>query len=240
VRPIRKPDEAAIEREWRVGRRDSNPFPRRFNVSPTMEVPLLRMSGRSREIELRTGRWGLIPHWWKEAKSPKSSFNARLEEAASKPMWRDAFRRAGCLVPAEGWYEWVRGERTNQVTGEVTTFKQPYFIRRRDRRLFCFAGLLSWWKPAGSDDLQLSCSILTAAAAAAAAAEALSGVHDRMPLVLRDDAHGTWLDPEYCDPENVLDLIRTYAVLTELEHYPVRTLVNNSSAEGPELVEAIQ
>lgn len=79
-----------------------------------------------------------------------------------------------------------------------------------------------------SSELQLSCSILTAVAP-----EALSVVHHRMPLVLRDDAHATWLDPQYCDPENVLELIRTHAVLTELEHYPVRTLVNNSSAEGP-------
>ena len=229
------PDEAAIEREWRVGRRNSNPFPRRFNVAPTTTVPILRMSGRSREVELAAARWGFVPHWWKEAKPPKTSFNARLEEAASKPMWRDAFRRARCLIPAEGWYEWQERERVDQATGEVKTFKQPYFIRRRDRSLFCFAGLVSWWKPTEVDELQLSCSILTAAAA-----EALSAVHDRMPVVLSVDAHATWLDPQYCDPENVLELIRTHGVLKELEHYPVRTLVNNSSAEGPELVEAIQ
>lgn len=98
-----------------------------------MDVPLLRMSGRSREIELRTGRWGLVPHWWKETKPPRSSFNARLEEAAAKPMWRDAFRRSRCLIPAEGWYEWQERERVDQATGEVKTFKQPSFIRRRDR-----------------------------------------------------------------------------------------------------------
>lgn len=61
-----------------------------------------------------------------------------------------------------------------------------------------------------------------------------------MPVVLGEDAHAMWLDPQYCDPENVLELIRTHGVSKELEHYPVRTLVNNSSAEGPELVEAVQ
>lgn len=79
---------------------------RRFNVAPTTTVPILRMSGRSREVELAAARWGFVPHWWKEAKPPKTSFNARLEEAASKPMWRDALRRSRCLIPAEGWYEW--------------------------------------------------------------------------------------------------------------------------------------
>jgi putative SOS response-associated peptidase YedK len=108
------PDEAAIEREWRVGRRNSNPFPRRFNVSPTATVPIQRMSGRSREVELAAARWGFVPLWWKEARPPRTSFNARLEAAASKPMWRDAFRRARCLVPAEGWYEWQERERVDQ------------------------------------------------------------------------------------------------------------------------------
>lgn len=229
------PDEAAIERQWHIGRRNSNPFPRRFNVAPTTEVPLLRVSGRSREIELRLGRWGLIPHWWKEARPPKSSFNARLEEAASKPMWRDAFRRARCLIPAEGWYEWQRRERVDASTGEVQSIKQPYFIRRRDARLLCFAGLLSWWTPPGASELQLSCSILTTAATGP-----LASLHERMPVVMADDVHASWLDAQRCDPDGVLEMIRAHTISAELEHYPVRTLVNDSKAEGPQLVEAVQ
>jgi putative SOS response-associated peptidase YedK len=62
------------------------------------------------------------------------------------------------------------------------------------------------------------------------ATEPLNAVHDRMPVVLRDDAHETWLETQYCDPENVLELIRTDAVLKELENYPVRTLVAASRA----------
>ena len=119
------PEERALERAFNLGRRDNpNPFPRRFNVCPTDTIPFLRMPSSSDQLELATARWGLVPHWWKEAKPPRASFNARLEEAADKPMWRDAFARARCLVPAEGWYEWRAVERVDPATGEIVPAKR--------------------------------------------------------------------------------------------------------------------
>ena len=71
------PEQAAIERAWRIARATGNLPGRRFNVAPTDQVPLLvRDQG---VLTLGTARWGLIPHWWKEEKPPKLSFNARLE-----------------------------------------------------------------------------------------------------------------------------------------------------------------
>ena len=52
--------------------------------------------------------WGLIPwHWKKPLKEMKlATFNARIETVATKPMFRDAFKRRRCLIPASGYYEW--------------------------------------------------------------------------------------------------------------------------------------
>ena len=36
-------------------------------------------------LEVAAARWGLIPFWWKDAKPPKNTFNARSEEVATKP-----------------------------------------------------------------------------------------------------------------------------------------------------------
>ena len=94
------PDQAAMEREWHVGRANSNPFPRRFNVAPTTLVPILRLDRGSDELELTAARWGLIPHWWKDAKIPVHTIDARSEDAATKPMWRAALRNWRCLIPA--------------------------------------------------------------------------------------------------------------------------------------------
>ena len=92
------PDSAAVERAWHIGRHNSDPFERRYNVLPTSQVPMLRAAPGSGELELTSARWGFIPHWWKAGKAPQSTINARSEEAAAKPMWRHAYRHARCLI----------------------------------------------------------------------------------------------------------------------------------------------
>jgi putative SOS response-associated peptidase YedK len=179
------PDTAAIERQWQIGRRNSNPFPRRFNAAPSTDVPLLWREGAT--LVLGVARWGLIPQWWKEAKPPRFSHNARIEDAAAKPLWRDAMRRARCLVPAQGWYEWREGD------------KQPHYFARRDSRLACFAGLMSVFGG------ELTCAVLTAAAAGSPAK-----VHPRMPLALSPDAESAWLESGAVAADT--DTIEHYAV----------------------------
>jgi putative SOS response-associated peptidase YedK len=227
------PDAAAIEREWHVGRDDGNPFARRFNVLPTSTVPMLRRDPGSGELRLTGARWGLIPHWWKEAKPPKFTINARAEEAAAKPMWRQAYRSGRCLIPAEGWYEWREMERVDRTTGEVKRYKQPYFIRRADRAPFCFAGLMSLRQAPGEDNQTMSCAILTKAAAGAAAE-----VHDRMPVVLPAQTFDVWTDPELTDAARVGSIIAGSAQ-SDFAFHPVSTRVNSSRAEGLELIEPV-
>ena len=229
------PEERALERAFDLGRRDNpNPFARRYNVFPTDTIPFLRLPSDSSRIELAAGRWGMVPHWWKEAKPPKTSFNARLEEAADKPMWRDAFARARCLVPAEGWYEWKAVERIDPATGEIKPAKQPYFIQRKDAALFCFAGLAAYWKDPKTGEALRSCAILTAAAEGA-----LAGIHDRAPVVLPPEAYGAWLDRGLDDPGEAKALAGRRVPHTELTQWKVRLLVNNAKSDGPELIERL-
>jgi len=230
------PEERALERAFELGRRDNpNPFARRFNVFPTDTIPFLRMPSNSDWLELSTGRWGMVPHWWKDAKPPKTSFNARLEEAAGKPMWRDAFARARCLIPAEGWYEWQAVERVDPATGEIRPAKQPYFIRSKDAALFCFAGLTAWWKDPKTGEALRSCAILTAAAAGT-----LAGIHDRVPVVLPREAYAAWLDRRLVDPQKVKAVAEQRVPPSAFTHWKVRLLVNNAKSGGPELIEPLE
>ena len=205
------PEQASIERAWQIRRSSGLDFVRRFNVQPTTDVPVLSLEDG--ELALAAARWGLIPHWWKQDKPPTFTINARLEEAAGKPMWRDPMRRTRCLLPAEGWYEWQ----------ELAGGKQPHFIARTDRRPFCFAGLMSTWNG------KRSCALLTKAAEGPVAE-----VHDRMPVVLPDEAHPGWLDPALKD---ATEFARAHALAREFTHYPVSKRVNNARNEGPELIE---
>jgi len=211
------PEQASIERAWKIDRSVSNPFPRRFNVQPTTEVPVLwRADGA---VVLQGARWGLIPHWWKQDKPPAFTINARLEEISGKPMWRDPIRRSRCLLPAEGWYEWQ----------QTASGKQPHYITRRDRRPVCFAGLLSVWRGAAS------CAILTTPALGP-----IAEVHDRMPVVLPDETHAAWLDNALHDAAVVTAMARQPMAPEEFEHYPVSRRVNNARNEGPELIEPLR
>jgi putative SOS response-associated peptidase YedK len=227
------PDRAAIERAWQVGRGNSNPFGPRYNVLPTTLVPILRAApGAGGRLELAEARWGLVPPWWKQAKPPQSTFNARAEDAAAKPMWRQPYRRSRCLLPASGWYEWQAVERLDEKTGEIREYKQPHFIYAPDRRPVCFAGLMSEG-PGADGAARLSCAILTRASAGRVAE-----IHDRMPVVLPEASFKSWLAPEVVEPDEVAAMI-DYA-RSDFEHYPVSTRLNAAKDDDAALIQPLQ
>ncbi len=225
------PEQAAIERAWHIGRTNSNPFRQRYNVLPTTQVTILRRAADANELELTEARWGLIPNWWSKPKPPTSTINARSEEAAGKPMWRHPYREARCLIPAVGWYEWKPMESIDARTGEVTTYKQPFYLRVERDGPVCFAGLMSTWTPEGGEP-RLTCAILTRAPSSSAAE-----VHDRMPVILREAAHRDWLDPELKDAAKVAEIIATKAI-NKVSHYPVSTRLNSAKTDDESLIES--
>ena len=225
------PEEAEIERFWHIGRHNNYPFARRFNVSPTSIIPVLRLDRATGEIELVNARWGLIPTWWKDAKPPRTSHNARSEEAATKPMWKGPLGKFRCLIPAAGWYEWKQVERTDPVTGEIVKAKQPYFFHLPDDQLFAFAGVMAMWKPANDDHWQATCTIFTRDAVGPAAE-----VHHRMPVVLPKDAEAAWLDPTLTDAAKAMAVALEKGV-TEVKHHPVSSRVNTAAVDDPQLTQ---
>ena len=77
----------------------------RYNVAPTTAIDVVRLAESG--FELVPMRWGLIPGWRKKtAKEVPSTFNARAETVAQKPIFCSAFKRTRCIVPACGYYEW--------------------------------------------------------------------------------------------------------------------------------------
>jgi putative SOS response-associated peptidase YedK len=224
------PEQAEIERFWHIGRHNSNPFPRRYNVSPASMVPILRLDRATGEIELVNARWGLIPVWWKETKPPRTSHNARSEEAAVKPMWKGPLAKSRCLIPARGWYEWKQVERVDPATGEVIKAKQPHFFHLPGDQLFAFAGVMAMWKPANDEEWQASCAVLTRDAVGPAAE-----VHERMPVVLPQAAEQAWLDPKVADPALAMAAALQQGV-TDVEHHAVDSRVNLAGNDDEDLV----
>ena len=223
------PTEADMERYWKLtDAQIRNPLAQRFNVSPTTPVPSVFLENGAAVID--RARWGLVPIWWKQPKLPPFTFNARIEEAATKPMWREPLKNSRCLVPAMGWYEWKEAEQIDPATGEVKKVKQPYFLHLPEKKLIHFAGLMSRRHAENEQGYELSCSIMTKEAIGPAAQ-----VHTRMPVILADDCRG-WLDRRLSDSETVLAFAEEKAV-SAVEFHPVSTRVNYSKNEGAELLE---
>jgi putative SOS response-associated peptidase YedK len=193
------------------------PVPVNYNIAPSLAVPAVRAAADG-GFELVMLKWGLVPHWSKEPKSEYSTINARAETVASKPAFRDAFRRWRCLIPADGFYEW-------QKLGNA---KQPYYIRMQDGQPFAFAGLWEHWEREGQ--VLETCSIVVTDANAL-----MQPIHERMPVILTPEQYCLWLDPAEQRAEKLGQLLTPYAG-NDLVAYPVRTLVNSPRNNGPELV----
>ena len=219
------PEQAEMERLFHIGRHNGNPFKRRFNVAPTMDVPVLSQAPQANGYVLDAARWTLVPHWWKQDKPPRYTHNARIEEAADKPMWREALRGGRCLMPVEGWYEWQEVQRVDPATGGLKAAKQPHFIYQPDRSLACFAALMSSWRQPDGAEL-LTCAVLTTDAA-----PSVAGVHERMPVVLHFDAYGEWLDPALQDGRRALDIARA-GMQTEFGHHAVSLRINSKADDA--------
>jgi len=199
-------------------------YPPRFNIAPTQDAPVIAQDRAGRRMGVL--RWGLIPSWAKDRALGSRLINARSETVAEKPAFRTAFQRRRCLVPADGFFEWKRGEKGG--AGEGT--KVPFWIYRADRKPFLMAGLWEKWEPGGGAPV-VSFTILTTEAA-----PGIRGIHARMPLILPAEAYEAWLDPD-SRPEDLLPLLRSSQ--GEIHAHPVSTLVNSPRNDVPECIEPV-
>jgi putative SOS response-associated peptidase YedK len=191
-------------------------LPARYNIAPTLRVPVVRVADKGRRIEAMT--WGLLPSWAKDPAGVKP-INARVETVFEKPMFRNAIKRRRCLVPADGFYEW-RADPTG---------KQPFHIGMVDGSPFAFGGLWEYWAMPDHEPV-VSCAILVTEAN-----DLMAKIHDRMPVIVRPEHYASWLDPKLADPRVIAPMLEQFPA-EEMRAYPVSTRVNNTRNEGPDLL----
>ena len=191
----------------------------RYNVAPMQEVPIVRVSA-SGAREFVAVRWGLVPRWAKDPAIGSKMINARGETVATKPSFRTAFRRHRCLIPANGFYEWMP-----VADGR----KQPVLIAMKDGSVFAFAGLYERWLTGDGEPLD-SCTILTTDAN-----DLLRAVHDRMPVIVPADQYARWLDPAQDGPQALVAPYPSDA----MTWWPVSSRVNSVRHDDASLIERL-
>jgi len=210
----------------------------RYNAAPRQSLPVITDAkpGTVRHVE-----WGLVPSW-ADSRDRGGHINARAETLSETASFRDAFRQedgdlaAGrCLVPADGFYEWV----------EVNGHKQPYRVTLADEEPFAMAGLWTQWRPpttqtgldsfAGSGDPDGETVVETFAIVTTEPNDLVADLHDRMAVVLPAEEERRWLRES---AEEIGDLLAPYPA-DGMRAYPVSQTVNDPSNDSPDLVEAV-
>ena len=137
-------------------------------------------------LECLTGLFGLVPHWAKDIKACRYTFNSRSETAAQKPSFRDAWRRRQrCIIPAEAIYE------PDWRSGKAVATR----IARADGEPMGIAGLWSSWQsPAG--EFVLSFTMLTINAQDHSLMQRFHKPDDekRMVVILPTQRYHDWLN----------------------------------------------
>jgi putative SOS response-associated peptidase YedK len=192
---------------FRAQRLPQSNFPPRYNIAPTDQILIVRIDPRDGTRELVTARWGLIPFWMKE-KPKVPHINARAETVDKQPLFREAFAKRRCLIPATGFYEWA----------QQTDGKQPYRFRRKDLEPFAFAGIWEFTRLGGDE-------ILSAAIIVGEANPLTGAIHDRMPVMLMPEDYDTWLEAD-ASPEDLKALLKPYDA-DLMEAYAVNRTVNS-------------
>ncbi|ELY47473.1 SOS response-associated peptidase [Natronorubrum sulfidifaciens] len=224
---------AALEDRFDARIADSGVNTPRYNMAPGQQLPVIT----SDEPEtIRRLEWGLVPSWADDDSG--GLINARAESVAEKPSFREAYERRRCLVPADGFYEWV----------ETEAGKQPYRVAFEDDRVFALAGLWERWEPsekttqtgldsfgggledAPEDDGPLE----TFTIVTTAPNELVSDLHHRMAVILEPEREREWLTAD--DPQALLE---PYPA-DEMRAYPVSKAVNDPSTDEPSLVEPLE
>ena len=204
--------ELGVSVEARMGYRP------RYNIAPTDPHWIVRMRYEDREV--LPAKWGLINFWMTDRKQAFKNINARAETIQRLPTFREAFARRRCVVPADGFFEWT-GPKED---------RRPLWVHRPDGGLIYFAGLYESWRPT-PDEKERTFTIVTTTPNAL-----MEPIHNRMPVILEDEAVDEWLYARQT-PDALMELLRP-AREGLLVATPVSTRVNSVKNDDPDCLQS--
>ena len=202
--------------------RPSPNFPPSWNVAPTDPLPVVRYDAKDHQRSLEVMRWGLVPFWAKDIKVGFSNINAKAEGIETRPAFRQAFERRRRLVPVDNFYEWKK----------TATGKQPYAIALADRKIMALAGLWETWRSPAGERIR-SFAIVTTTPN-----ELCAELHNRMPVVLNQQAWPVWLGEQPATVSDLKTMLAPYPS-DEMICWPVSARVGNVRNNDSSLIEPV-
>lgn len=191
----------------------------RYNIAPADPHWIVRIKYEDREV--LPARWGLVNSWAKDNKRAAQQINARAETLESRAAFKGAFHERRCVIPADGFFEWVGPKNA----------RQPIWFHRPDRGLLLFAGLYEYWSRSPGQ-WERTFTIVTTEAN-----HVVGRVHDRMPVILTDDAIDGWMPPR----QNIADLKQLLVPAPDalLVATPVSLRANSVKNDDPDVLSEV-
>jgi putative SOS response-associated peptidase YedK len=184
-------DPAGLARYFETANPTPN-HPPSWNVAVTQPSLVVRQHPEQGSRHLDVLRWGLVPRWATDTKAAAQLMNARSETLAEKPSFREAFARRRCLVPMDGFYEWLKAPDGG---------KQAYAVALADGAPMAVAGLWEGWKQPDGSWLRTFTVITTESNPKQAL------VHPRMPAILPPELWDAWLGAEEASAEELQEML---------------------------------
>ena len=162
---------------------------------PAYAAPIIRRTAQGNDC--RSACFGLIPHWARDAKIARSTYNARSETVAEKPSFRHAWReRQFCLVPMRGFYE------PSYESGRAVRWR----IERASGEEFCVAGIWeSWRAPTAQQVLSFSMLTINADGHALMRRFHAAGDEKRSIVVVAPEHYDAWLGADDAQARRLLN-----------------------------------
>jgi putative SOS response-associated peptidase YedK len=218
------PDDAAIEREFKLVHSPGLVGRPSYNVAPTQMMPVVRAVDGVRKLSLM--RWGLVPFFAKGVPGPYSTINARIETIETSASYRGPWKRGQrCIVPAAGFYEWHLNDDGK---------KQPFYIKTADA-VHGYAGL---WDASTREDNGTTLESLTIITLPAN--PGMADIHNapgkqRMPVILDRKDYEAWLTGTIEEARTVLKQYPADSMLA----WAVSTRVNKRQNNDVTLIDAV-
>ena len=195
----------------------------RYNIAPTQRSAVLRSTEQGLAID--SVRWGWAP-FWAQGKRP-APINARVETVATGKFFRQLWPNGRVLVPANGWYEWVKD-------ADDPKKKQPFFIHLKDERPMFFAALAQVTPgllPGEGDGFVIITD---------ASNEGMVDIHDRRPVVLAPEQARQWLESDLTAQQSIEIAQQGGRPVADFQWHEVGREVGNVRNQGPSLITPLQ
>lgn len=193
-----------------------------WNLTPSQRTMVVLCDPETGARRLELLQWGLLPRWARDPMHTRRPINARGETVTTSSLFRDAFAKRRCLIPAANFYEW------KSLPGQKP--KQPYAVARADGKVMALAGLWETWH-----DPDKNLDVRTFTIVTTAANDEMAQVHHRMPVILEEPDWPVWLGETEGDPKAVV----RPAVEGVVRLWPVSRKVNSPANDGPDLLESV-